>query len=162
MPHPLDTPELNARLNQMEHPYFLFGLISAFSNRMQAVGDRFFGVLSWRQSFMMVCIELLSEPPTIQALADVTGCSHQNAKQLLTKLEKAGYVTIAADAQDRRKQRVSLTQKARDFQARFDLPSQSFMSQLFEGVAPEDLDVTIRTIVTLEKKLKQMQGEQKL
>lgn len=43
------------------------------------------------------------------------GSSHQNVKQILLKLEKKGFVTIIVDKNDKRKQRIELTDYCRDF-----------------------------------------------
>ena len=43
------------------------------------------------------------------------GSSHQNVKQILLKLEKKGFVSISVDEQDKRKQRIELTDYCQEF-----------------------------------------------
>jgi DNA-binding MarR family transcriptional regulator len=135
--------------------FYLTGLLSAFSNRFQACGDAFSGTISWKQCFLMICIDLFTQPPTIGELADAAGCSHQNVKQLLVKLQKVGYVELRPDEQDRRKLRVFILPAGREFQREHDLPSREIMEKLFCGITPEDLAVTIRTIETLNQVLEE-------
>ena len=101
-------------------PFFLLGLLSAFDNSYQAAADAFFGELSWKQVFAIVCIDMCREAPTLRELSQVMGSSHQNVKQILLKLEKKGFVIMQVDDKDRRKQRIFLTQKAREFSASHD------------------------------------------
>ena len=91
----------NVDFTDIESPYFLLGLLSAFDNRFQAIADRLIGEISWKQVFTIICIKLCKESPTLQQLADVMGTSHQNCKQLLLKLEKKGFVALETDPGDR-------------------------------------------------------------
>ena len=135
-------------------PFFLLGLLSAFDNSYQATADAFFGEISWKQVFAIVCINMCREAPTLRELSRVMGSSHQNVKQILLKLEKKGFVTMRADEKDKRKQRIFLTQKAREFSASHDAQSQQIVSRIFAGIPQEELDVTIQTILHMERNLK--------
>ena len=99
----------NVDFTGIESSYFLLGLLSAFDNRFQAMADKTMKEISWKQFFAIICINLCNENPTIKELAEIMGSSHQNVKQILLKLEKKGFVKIAIDETDRRKQRVELT-----------------------------------------------------
>ena len=135
-------------------PFFLLGLLSAFDNSYQAAADAFFGELSWKQVFAIVCIDMCREAPTLRELSMVMGSSHQNVKQILLKLEKKGFVTMQTDTKDRRKQRIYLTEKAREFSASHDAQSQKIVGAIFQGISQESLDVTIQTILHMERNLK--------
>ena len=95
---------------------FLLGLLSAFDNRYQAIADSYFGEITWKQFFAIICINLCKEPPTINELADVMGSSHQNVKQILLKLERKGFVQMLVDENDKRKQRIRLTKECMNYQ----------------------------------------------
>ncbi|MBQ2405815.1 MAG: MarR family transcriptional regulator, partial [Lachnospiraceae bacterium] len=71
--------------------------------------------MSWKQFFAIICINLCRERPTINELAEIMGSSHQNVKQILNKLEAKGYVDIIIDEQDKRKQRIVVTDKTKQF-----------------------------------------------
>ena len=95
--------------------FFLIGLLNEFNNRFQSYGDEIFNEMSWKQCFFLYFITLFSESPTIKQLGELVGCSHQNTKQILSKLARAGYVRLIQDTLDKRKQRVVLTDRTQAF-----------------------------------------------
>ena len=147
----------------VESPYFLLGLLSAFENRFQAAADNAMKEISWKQFFAIICINMCKDRPTVKELAEITGCSHQNIKQILLKLEKKGFVQISVDAHDKRKQRIELTDYCRAFCAENDEMSQQFVGQMFRGIPEEQLLMTIQTIIQIEDNLKAIdtQGEKR-
>lgn len=132
---------------------FLLGLLSAFDNRYQAKADSFFEEISWKQFFAIICINLCKESPTIKELAGLMGSSHQNVKQILLKLEKKGFVDILVDEQDKRKQRVVLTEKTREFCDSHEEGSEKVVQGIFQGISQEQLQITIQTIMQMENNL---------
>ena len=110
--------------------------------------------ISWKQFFAIICIELCKEQPTIKELAEIMGSSHQNVKQILLKLEKKGFVDIAIDQADKRKQRVYLTEKCRAFCEGNNDHSIKIMTAMFDGLSEEQIKVTIQTIIKMEDNLK--------
>ena len=138
--------------------YFLLGLLSAFENRFQAVADNAIKEISWKQFFAVICINLCKEKPTVKELAEIMGSSHQNVKQILLKLEKKGFVHITVDEKDKRKQRIELTDYCREFWAKNDEMTTMAIGKMFEGVSPEQLQVTIQTIMQIEDNLKQFEA----
>lgn len=138
----------------VEASYFLIGLLSAFENRFQAAADNMMKEISWKQFFAIICINLCKESPTVKELAEIMGSSHQNVKQILLKLEAKGFVSIATDEQDKRKQRIEITQYCKDFCSRNDESSGEFMKQMFSGIAPKQLQATIQTIIMMDSNLK--------
>lgn len=137
----------------IEASYFLLGLLSAFENRFQAVADKSMQEISWKQFFAIICVNLCKEEPTIKELAEIMGSSHQNVKQILLKLEKKGFVNIYEDSRDKRKQRVQLTEYCMEFCQKNDELSSHIMRQMFDGISDEQLQVTIKTIIQIEKNL---------
>lgn len=140
----------------IELSYFLIGLLSAFENRFQAVADNAMKEISWKQFFAIICINMCKESPSIKELAEIMGSSHQNVKQILLKLEKKGFVRIAADEKDKRKQRIELTDYCGEFCEKNDEVSMNTMQRLFTGVTEEQLRVTIQTIIQIENNLKRI------
>ncbi len=138
---------------------FLLGLLSAFDNRYQAAADAFFREITWKQFFAIICINLCKEPPTLNELSDVMGSSHQNVKQILLKLEKKGFISAAPDENDRRKQRISVTEKCRDFLEQNDnngKRSQYIIGRIFDGIDDKSLQTTIKTIMKMERNLSEI------
>lgn len=144
----------NVDFSGIELSYFLLGLLSAFDNRFQAMADKTMGEISWKQFFAIICINLCREKPTIRELAEIMGCSHQNIKQILIKLEKKGFVRLYADSKDRRKQRIELTEYCIKFCQKNDDTSRQVMAAMFEGISQEQLQTTIQTIIQIESNMK--------
>ena len=142
--------------NGIPSSYFLLGLLSAFDNRFQAIADSTMKEVSWKQFFAVICINLCKDKPTVKELAEIMGSSHQNVKQILLKLEKKGFVSISIDENDKRKQRIHLTDYCRDFCEKNDEMTMGIMEKMFAGISEEQLQATIRTIVHIEDNLKKI------
>lgn len=138
----------------MEESYFLIGEITAFNNQFQTVADKLFEDISWKQCFALICIKMFDHSPTINELSAMLGSSHQNVKQLLLKLEKAGYIEFVKDEIDKRKQLIVRTKKADIFDRDHTETSEVYMNKLFKEVSQDKLRVTIETLLQLEKNLK--------
>lgn len=137
----------------IELSYFLLGVLSAFENRFQAVADQAMKEISWKQFFAIICINMCKSSPTVKELAEIMGSSHQNVKQILLKLEKKGFVRIAVDEKDKRKQRIELTDYCREFCEKNDEMSAHIVKKMFEGISEEQIQGTIQTIIQMEDKL---------
>lgn len=140
----------------IESSYFLLGLLSAFDNRFQAVADSTMKEVSWKQFFAIICINLCKDKPTVKELAEIMGSSHQNVKQILLKLEKKGFASITIDENDKRKQRIELTDYCSDFCKKNDEITMCIMKKMFTGISEEQLQVTIQTILQIEDNLKNL------
>lgn len=140
----------------IELSYFLLGLLSAFENRFQAVADSTMKEVSWKQFFAVICVNMCKEKPTVKELAEIMGSSHQNVKQILLKLEKKGFVTITVDENDKRKQRIELTDYCKEFCEKNDEMTMNIMKKMFTGISEEQLQVTIQTIIQIEDNLKEI------
>lgn len=134
-------------------PFVLIGLLNRFDNRYQSAADAFFRELSWKQVYCLRAITLFHEAPTMQEIADLIGCSHQNIHRLCAKLLKDGYISSVKDAVDRRKQRLYLTEKAEAFMSRHQEDAISCVIDIFRGVSPEELETTIDVMSKLTKRL---------
>ncbi|MBO7424842.1 MAG: MarR family transcriptional regulator [Clostridiales bacterium] len=133
--------------------YYLLGLLSAFENRFQAMADSTMKEISWKQFFAIICISLCKEPPTLRELSEVLGSSHQNVKQILLKLESKGFTEFRTDENDKRKQRIILTDKCRKFCEKNNDMSIKIMEKMFAGISEKDIKTTISTITRIEKNL---------
>ncbi|HJB16670.1 MAG TPA: MarR family transcriptional regulator [Candidatus Blautia excrementipullorum] len=140
----------------IESSYFLLGLLSAFENRFQAVADRTMKEISWKQFFAIICISMCKDRPTVKELAEILGSSHQNVKQILLKLEKKGFISISADENDKRKQRIQLTEYCIEFCAKNEEMTSAVMEKMFMGISEKQLQATIQTIIQIEDNLKEI------
>ena len=144
------------KFGDMPPQAFLLGLLSAFDNRYQAAADALLKEITWKQFFAIICIDLCKYAPTINELSDVMGSSHQNVKQILLKLEKKGFIAMSPDEQDRRKQRISVTDAARRFLKKNDdngRQTQYIIGRIFDGISEKSLMTTIQTIMKMERNL---------
>ncbi len=139
-----------------DNSFFLIGLLNEFMNRYQVLADRFFDEISWKQCFLLICIKLFEEAPTLKEVSEMMGTSHQNVKQMLIRLEKLDYVRLETDPEDKRKQRITLTEKTKKFNEEHDAPSQEIINQLFSCIDKEELEITINSILKLDAQLKLM------
>lgn len=137
-----------------DHEHFLFGMLFAIGNRLQTIGDGFYEELTCKQWLVMAGISLFeANPPTLNELADTIGSSHQNIKQIILKLEKAGFVEIYGDEKDRRKTRVKLKEKSFELSQKYQQKEIEFMSELYDGIEEEHLKITTETIAKMERNL---------
>ena len=92
------SPNHNIRmpsdLRDIEDRYYLFGMLTAFANRMQTVGDNVFEEITWKQWFALLSASILQPNPSVSQVADFVGTSHQNMKQLLLRLQATGLVRL--------------------------------------------------------------------
>lgn len=146
-------------LGQMPPGQYLLGFLSEFNNRYQACADSFFKEITWKQFFAIICIRICGNGPTINELSEVMGSSHQNVKQILNKLESKGFVEVFADENDRRKQRIRLTDKCERFCEEHNEQSQKIIGRLFMGIPDEKLVETIKTIGMVEENMKNIMKE---
>ncbi|MCR4930114.1 MAG: hypothetical protein K5988_08990 [Lachnospiraceae bacterium] len=68
------------------------------------------------------------------------------------------FIRFKTDDADKRKQRIVLTDYCREFCERNDELSSCIMEKMFDGVPEEDIATTIRTIIKIEKNLRNYEG----
>ena len=146
----------NINIAGINSSYYLLGLLSAFQNRFQAMADSQMKEISWKQFFLIICINMCKEAPTIKELADIVGSSHQNVKQLLLKLESKGFVEIYIDDIDKRKQRIRMTEYCKKFCEKNDIATVGIMEKLFAGITEEQLRITIETLTLIDGNIEKL------
>lgn len=151
----MDSKEI---LKMMDHKYALFGLFFAFHNRLQATGDSFYEEITCKQFFLLACMNLYTEEaPTANELAKTMGCSRQNVKEILNSLEKKELIYLQADENDKRKNRVYLTQLCMKMAGKYREKETVFMQMLFEGLSDKDVDDAYRILSKIEENLINME-----
>lgn len=154
----MDTKEI---IGQMDAKRALFGLFFEFHNRLQAAGDAFYEEITCKQFFLLACMLLFKDasPPTANEMAEVMGCSRQSVKEILNSLEKKGFILMVTDEADKRKRRITLTEKADEFRARNFAREVDFINGLYDGLTDDEIKATYRVITRLEENLKKMSEE---
>ncbi len=149
-------------LEGYDNEHIFIGMLTALSNRMQAAGDLFYEEITYKQFFLLICLNLFrGNSPTINELSDVMGSSHQNVKQLVLKLEKNGFVKTHIDSADRRKLRVSMTDKVNLIHNKYEKSEDEFFRILYQNVSAEELTITANTLAKIEHNIKNMRGVSK-
>ena len=132
----------------------LFGLLFAFMNRLQAAGDAFYDEITCKQFFLLACMNLYpAEAPTANELAETMGCSRQNVKEILNGLCKKELVTLVQDENDRRKQRIYLTEKRKKLAEKYQQKEMEFMKLLYDGISDDEIRCVYKIISRMEKNL---------
>jgi len=138
-------------------PYVLFGALLAMGNRLQAAGDRFYDEITTKQWFVLAVLETFSASPTLGELARGVGSSHQNVKQLVLKLQQKGYVALAQDGRDARKNRVHRTPKCAELPEKYGARQQEFMRALYTGIRADEAEQAAGVLARMLENLEKMQ-----
>lgn len=149
-------------VNMMDSKHALFGLFFAFHNRLQIAGDSFYEEITVKQFFLMACMNLFPDtPPTANDLAKTMGCTRQNVKEILTSLEKKGFVTLSVSSNDKRKRIVTLTEKAMITADKYRDGENEFLRRLYDGVSDDEVKTIYRILSKIEENLKTINEELK-
>lgn len=145
-------------LNVMPPQMGLFGLLFAFMNRLQATGNSFYKEVTCKQFFLLACMNLYpDEAPTANDMAETMGCSRQNVKEILNSLCKKGLVVLTQDENDKRKQRIYITEKNKQLSKKYLPKEKEFMQILYNGISDEEIRTVYKIISRMEKNLKRIE-----
>ena len=145
------------RLPGYEVEYLLFGALLAYGNRLQVLGDGVYHEVTTKQWFLLACLELFETPPTLGDLACAMGCSHQNAKQLASRLAQKGYVVLQRDSTDARRILVTPGPASEGLRRKYHEKQAAFIQRLFAGVSKQDAAVALAVVQKIDKNVKTMQ-----
>jgi len=134
-------------------PFVLVALMSRFLNRYQSAANAFFKEMSWQQMFFLIGVTLFKEAPSIKDMADFLGCTHQNANKLYAKLLQDGYIVSRQDGNDRRVQRIYLTDKARNFLADHQVGASESVKAIFSAVSDKEMEILIDAMAKLTESI---------
>lgn len=148
-------------LRGMDLRQALFGTFFVFNNRLQCAGDSFYEEITVKQFFLLICLSVFENDPTINELSELMGSTHQNVKVIADKLEQKEYIRIYRDGRDKRKLRVGMTDKMEEINAVYDDKADEFMEKFYEGPTQEELEITYKTILRLEQNLIRIRKESK-
>ena len=93
-------------------------------------------------------------------MADFLGCTHQNANKLYAKLLQDGYITSQQDGNDRRKQRIYLTDKAQSFLADNKVGSSESVKEIFGVLSDDEMEILIDSMAKLTDHLASLHLQQ--
>ena len=142
---------------KFESPFVLIALMNRFINRYQSAANAFFKELSWQQMFFLNGVTLFKVAPSIKDMAELLGCTHQNANKLYAKLLRDGYIISQQDGDDRRKQRLYLTDKAFNFLTDNKVGSSEYVKEIFSVVSKDEMETLMDAMSKLTDHLTNLQ-----
>ncbi len=127
------------------------------ANKIQATGDQYFKKLTSRQIMTMIAIlHLPKDQTTLNNIARKLGTTKQSVKQLVTIMERKGFVETVPSMLDGRAVNVHITDLGMNALSACGEKSFSFFADLFEQLTAEELE----TLWDLLKKLYRFDGEE--
>ncbi|BFH62083.1 MarR family winged helix-turn-helix transcriptional regulator [Paenibacillus azoreducens] len=134
-----------------------YATLFSLTNKLQIHGDEYLERLTARQFMAMTAIGHLPEnETTLNNIARKLGTSKQSAKQLITIIEKKGYVMIVPSPQDKRAVNVKITDAGKKVLLESAEKGLFFLEEVFKHFTPEEME----SLWNLLKKLYQYDGEE--
>lgn len=144
-------------LNLMPPQYALFGLFFAFHNQLQSCGDSFYKEITCKQFFLLASLQLHKESPTANEICQTMKCSRQNVKEILNVLANKGFVELIEDKYDKRKKRITVTDKFKTLSKEYKQKEIEFMNLLFKNTSEDESVFVYKFLSKLEKNLQEYQ-----
>lgn len=141
----------------MDKRYIIFGNIFLLSNRLQTVMDNSIEELTSKQWLTALMLGMFDEPPTLKQLAKICNSSHQNTKQIVSKLEAKGFIKIENDINDLRAIRIHTTDKWVQWNKNNDENSALFISKMFDSLTEEEIKIMNNVQQKIYKNLENME-----
>lgn len=133
----------------------IFSTIFYLSNKIQTEGDKLDRDITVRQWMTLLTILHLPEgKANYNQIADMMGYSKQNAKKLVTVLERKGFVTIEKSDFDRRAVCIQVSESCRDILHDYYKRGNLYLNDLFKDFDEEEA----QTLWKLLKKLTTYDG----
>ncbi|MDU4860839.1 MAG: winged helix DNA-binding protein [Terrisporobacter othiniensis] len=131
---------------------FVFGGILLLANRLQTLGDNTLEELTIKQWFLITMIvNMESKNPTIKEIANFTGSTRQNIKQMISSLEKKGFIITKKSLDDGRVTIVQITEKCKIYLETTEKQGNKFLDRLFRNVDSQHLNNMAESIELLIK-----------
>ncbi len=142
---------------KMDKRYIIFANTFLLSNRLQTVMDSNIEELTAKQWLTAMMLGMFDEPPTLKQLAKICDSSHQNTKQLISKLESKGFIRIENDSKDLRAMRILTTDKWVKWNQDNNESSINFITKMFENLTDEEIAVMNKAQQKIYKNLENME-----
>ncbi|MDI6644782.1 MAG: MarR family transcriptional regulator [Methanobacteriaceae archaeon] len=108
--------------------------------------------ITTKQWLMLVVLgNAFNNPPSMQEMAEAMSTTHQNVKQIATRLEDRGLLKIERDPNNRRILRLKLTDKYHNFWKNRTKNDINTIKALYKGLTDEEVKRLFEIIYKLEK-----------
>lgn len=145
--------EFSAERTEMEK-YILVVLFLVQQRWSYAIGkDLAENKITTKQWLMIIFMShAFTNPPSMQEVADAMSTTHQNVKQLATRLEDRGFMTIERDPHNRRILRLNVTEECHQFWEKRAPEDIKTINKHFKGLN----DAEVRSLFELMGKLEKI------
>jgi len=145
-------------MDNLTEKAYVFGSIFTLSNKLQILGDKFDENLTIKQWLLLAGIDNSgSNSPTISEVATIIGSSRQNAKKMVSILEKQQFLIVRKDDEDARILRIILTEKCKDYFKEREKRELEFLERLYNGFDSTLINNLCKGISKLEKNIMEME-----
>ena len=134
-----------------------YATLFSLANKIQMKGDKYFGSLTSRQIMTMIAIGHLQEDETtLNNIARKLGTTKQSVKQIISIMEKKGYVITVPSQKDKRAINVKITDSGKNILLEASEKGIYFFADLFNDFKEEEMEM----LWSLLKKLYRFDGEE--
>lgn len=134
-----------------------YATLFSLANKIQVKADKYLGAMTSRQIMTMVAIGHLQEDQTtLNNIARKLGTTKQSVKQIITIMERKGYVVTVPSQQDKRAVNVKITEYGKQACVEVSERSIYFFTDVFKDFKTEEME----TLWGLLKKLYRFDGEE--
>lgn len=100
---------------------------------------------------MIVLANAFQSPPSMQEVADAMSTTHQNVKQLATRLETRGFLNIERDPDNKRILRLMVTEECSQFWEKRTTEDIKSITSLFQGLEDDEVKSLFEIMAILER-----------
>lgn len=110
---------------------------------------------------MIIMTNAFQNPPSMQEVADAMSTTHQNVKQLATRLEARGFLKIERDPRNRRILRLKVTDECHQYWEKRAPKDIKSINKHFKGLEDEEVKSLFEIMGKLEKLSQKLYEESK-
>lgn len=131
--------------SRLDPPVRAFRLALLLGQRLRHLMDERLRVdgLTTQQAALITAVNMLGGP-SLTKVAGCLGTTHQNAAQLVTALERKGFLRVEPDAADRRRKRLVVTETNDEYWRGRDAGDHAAVGEWFVGLDDEELETLVR------------------
>lgn len=149
-----DEIKVEHEVGRLEMEKYILVVLFLVQQRWGYVINREFGAdqITTKQWLLLVILgNAFNHAPSMQEMAEAMSTTHQNVKQLATRLEDRGLLTIERDPDNRRILRLKVTPKCQEFWENRSENDVEAINALYDGLDDEEIKKLFEIMSKLEK-----------
>lgn len=127
----------------------MFATLNATYNKLVIEAEKTWEDLTVKQFLTLLGICHIEENPNYNKIAQKLGTTKQNAKQLVSILERKGYVTVTQSIDDRRSVNVRVTDSAKKTIELSSAQSKAFLEQMGSNLTQDEMEILWKLLMKL-------------